>query len=218
MTRRILAAVALLCALATACLISPLFGGIFSAVLLLVCLYLWREDRVVRRLAIVLVPFVALGACAVVSAGPALAQAAVTAVQAADPTVVPIPYGGYVTTILAGLRDVVITLAVAGAAFASRNAPSWLGAIIKTVLTEQMLTKAVDFAFNTVAGAVKGKTVDVHTGNQLVATGLSFLTAHAPGWFFSWLGGVDGFRDRLIARIPVGEGSLASATTTPTAG
>lgn len=76
---------------------------------------------------------------------------------------------------------------------------------LRTDAAEQLLANAVAYGLNATAGAVKGKTVSVDVGNQVVAAAADYAVANGPGKLVGWLGGEDGIRDKILARLTVPE-------------
>ena len=94
--------------------------------------------------------------------------------------------------------------------------PASIGAVLKGLITQQLVEKAISFGVNTVAGAAKGKTLTFDVGNQVLANALNYVVEHTPGWLLAWTGGVNAIRDHIIALLPVEDGA-SLATSTPTA-
>ncbi|MBN9433978.1 MAG: hypothetical protein J0I45_16220 [Bosea sp.] len=76
---------------------------------------------------------------------------------------------------------------------------------LRTEQAEQLLAMAVTYGLNATAGAVKGKAVSVEVGNAVVSTALSYAIANGPSKLIGWLGGEDGIRDKILARLTVPE-------------
>ncbi len=90
--------------------------------------------------------------------------------------------------------------------------------IVKGILTQQLVERAIAFGLSTVAGAAAGKSLSVPVGNAVLANALNYAVAHAPGWFLKWVGGEQAIRDHIIALLPMDEdASLAKATPTAVA-
>ncbi|AWB21259.1 hypothetical protein DA075_10330 [Methylobacterium currus] len=153
------------------------------------------------------------------SAGPALAQAAATVAQpATDTAVVTIPYGSWLTSAAAGIQEIVVSVIMAVIAFACRRLPAAIGAVVRGLLTQQLVERAIAFGMSTVAGAAAGKTLSVPVGNAVLANALNYAVEHAPGWFLKWAGGEQAIRDHIIALLPMDQdASLAPATSTAVA-
>lgn len=110
--------------------------------------------------------------------------------HAADGTVT-VPVGDWIVQATSSLAS----LAVTGLMWvASRWLPTW----IRMQLTEQLLTRAVDYALAVVAGAAKGKVLEVHVANEVIAQASRYAVEHAPETA-KWLG--DTIGHKLIARL-----------------
>lgn len=95
-----------------------------------------------------------------------------------------------------------LALALSGAiAWALRQLPGAVLAFLRTMQVEQMLDRAISYGINQVKGATKGKVLTVEVGNAVTAMALNYVVKHGPKWVLNWLGGEDGIRDRIIARL-----------------
>ena len=218
----------LLAALALACVCSPtmaaanpafdasrmfahaLFAIVLGAAMLGAIFGFARLMRCVGIAAVLAVLLLGTGA------HPALANVAQTVAQpATDTAVVTIPYGSWLTSAAAGIQEIVLSVIMAVIAFACRRLPAAVGAVIKGLLTQQLVERAIAFGVSTVAGATAGKTLSVPVGNAVLANALNYVVSHAPGWFLTWAGGEQAIRDHIIALLPMEEAaSLAPATST----
>ncbi len=86
----------------------------------------------------------------------------------------------------------------------SRIPSPWIQKL-RTEAAEQLLANAVSYGLNATAGAVKGRTVSVEVGNDVVAAALGYAVANGPSKLIAWLGGEDGIRDKILARLTVPE-------------
>lgn len=64
---------------------------------------------------------------------------------------------------------------------------------------------AVNYGLNAVAGATKGKTLSIDVGNQVVTQALGYAVDNGPGKLIGWLGGEEGIRDKILARLTLPE-------------
>lgn len=118
---------------------------------------------------------------------------------AADSTSVSIPVGDWLqqgSAILAGLAASRVLWLIA------RLPPAW-SAAAKAAALDQLLTKAIDYGINAVAGAEKGKTLSVNVGNAVLATALQYAVTHGPEWLLAWAGGKSLVAQKLVARLPL---------------
>lgn len=129
---------------------------------------------------------------------PLLAQTVVTAVPN---TTVSIPWGDW----LMAARDTVVAVVLALVTYAFRALPSNVAAMLTSARVIQVVEKGIDYGFNSVEGAIKGKRLDVNVGSEVVAQAVQYVVDQAPGWMVSWVGGEEGIRRMVIARLPVAE-------------
>jgi hypothetical protein len=84
-----------------------------------------------------------------------------------------IPWGKWLAQALANVQSLAV-------AFVAAVVARWAPAYVKSLLTEQVVTRAVDYAFGAVAGAVQGKTLDVATTNALINAAANYAIANEP--------------------------------------
>jgi hypothetical protein len=65
---------------------------------------------------------------------------------------------------------------------------------------DALIEKAIGFGINTTAGAVRGKTLTVKVGNQVMERALEYAVRHAPK-LAEKIGGIAGVREKIIARL-----------------
>jgi len=130
------------------------------------------------------------GALALVFVNPALAADAVS-----------IPYGDWIVA----LANTLIMVLTAAVAWAFRQLPANVVAILVTIRAEQVVGKAIEYGINAVAGAVKGKSLDVPIANQVIREALDYVVKQAPAWLVSWVGGEEGLRRMIVARLAIAE-------------
>jgi hypothetical protein len=144
------------------------------------------ENRLLAAFARVcfLIPVLVAAAFVVlINARPAFADAgAVTVV---------IPYGKWVAQFLTSAESFAI-LVIGGVV------AKWAPAYVKSLLTEQVITNAVDYAFGAVAGAIKGRELDLATTNALINAAVSYAVANEPK-IAAWLGGA--LRPAILAKL-----------------
>ena len=122
-------------------------------------------------------------ACLLVASLPPIAHAG-------DGTVT-VPVGDWVVQATSSIAS----LAVAGLMWvASRWLPTW----IRMQLTEQLLGRAVDYALAVVAGAAKGKVLEIPVANAVIREAAGYAIQHAPATA-RWIGST--LEPKLIARL-----------------
>lgn len=172
--------------------------------------------------ALMALAFISLAAVA-----PAIAQTT-TAVVAATPAAsqnvssIAIPIGQWI----GDFATFALPIIAAAVAWALRKLPANLQAILKTMQAEQLIGMAINYGLNAVAGAEKGKVLNVNTGNSVANEALSYVLAHGAGSLIDWLGGEAAVQQKIIARLSLGSDaqvvaapggyvSVASSTPTP---
>lgn len=117
----------------------------------------------------------------------------------------------------------IASLVIAGIALAARQLPAQFAAIFSNSRVQTLVDNAVNYGINAVAGAVKGKTLEVDVGNQVLAQALQYAVDNAPAYLLSWAGGADGLAKKIMAKLDLPSEADASAlpgivaTTTPSA-
>jgi hypothetical protein len=148
----------------------------------------------------------------------ALAQAASSSavVVAAPDTIVSVPWGDWLATLL-GDAAAVLSVVILGVVtrFLPATLKAWLTAQ-RTAQVEQLLERALGFAAQKIAIAVKGKVLDVDVHNQMVEDALQYAIDHGPAKLIAWMGGADAIEQKIIARIPTSP-SVQSLPLTPAA-
>ena len=133
-----------------------------------------------------------LAGAAVFIAGPALAD---------DPTRLSIPYGDWVAALGATIGAVLA--AIVGRAL------SFAPAIVKTLLTEQLLKRAVDYALAAVNGAAKGKVLEIHVANEVIRKAAQYAVDNGAPWLLKWIGDLG---PKIVARLSADGAIPASAS------
>ncbi len=111
------------------------------------------------------------------------------AAYAADNVVVPV--GDWIGQASGAIASIAV-------AVLSWIAAKWLPAWVRTYLTEQLLSRAVDYGIAAVAGAAKGKVLEIPVANAVLREAAIYAVDHAPTTA-KWLG--DTLTPKLIARL-----------------
>jgi hypothetical protein len=147
---------------------------------------------------------------AIVVTQPATGGATVVEVSGEDPvvvtddgetTVVTIPWGKWLGDLLGGLGATLGGIAVLILTYLMRNLPAGVVQIIRTFQVEQLVSRSIDAAVRWVAEAVKGRTLELDVGSTLIARAINNVLAIAPKWLVDWMGGVEGIREKIYARL-----------------
>jgi hypothetical protein len=133
----------------------------------------------------------------------AMALALSATMALAQATTVDIPVGSWLAGSAAFLQDILPVLIPAVLAWVFRFLPASIVGLLRTAQVEQLLQKAIDYGFNAIPGADKEKPLTVDIGNAVVAQIVGYAIKYGPGWVINWLGGVDGIRARVIARLGI---------------
>lgn len=78
----------------------------------------------------------------------------------------------------------------------------------------ELLEKAITYGVNTTAGAVKGRTLTVKVGLEVLERALEYAVRHAPN-LVKMLGGVQAVREKIIARLELEETAALPAPKPP---
>lgn len=111
---------------------------------------------------------------------------------------VTVPWGDWVAGVLSYLRDGVIAIVVAMIGLLAKNLSPGIRDMILAARVEQLLTRAADYGVAAVAGAVKGKTLDVRVTNEVLEKAAEYAVANAPA-LAEKLGAT--LRPKLLARL-----------------
>jgi hypothetical protein len=95
-------------------------------------------------------------------------------------TTTSVPWGDWLAAVLSHTETVIIAVLGGVATWAIAKLPGSLGPLVHMLLTEQVLTRAVDYAIGAAQGAVKGKTADLRTTNAILAQAEAFVVHNAP--------------------------------------
>ena len=134
--------------------------------------------------------------------------------QAASDTTVQIPVGTYVSAITDFISQIALPLVTVMLGWAARMLPKAVSDYLAMLRLEQLLTRAVGYGLAAVSNAAEGKVLDVHVGNKVVATALSYAIEHAPS-VVAWAGGSNKLKEKIIARLNVDKyASVATDTET----
>lgn len=114
-----------------------------------------------------------------------------------------IPWGDWLSEIIKALTIVVGAVA----AWLLRKVPANITAALDMFAgmlgqgrVNELLDKAVTYGVNATSGAVKGKTLSVGVGNEVLERAFEYALRHAPG-LVSKLGGMTILREKILARL-----------------
>ena len=148
--------------------------------------------------------FIAILVGAIASAGMALADTAAS-------TVVSVPWGGWIS---AGIEQIILpilaTVLFGLLTWTAKFLPASLRAYAdskNTAAVEQLLQKAITFGLNKVEGAAAGQALSIPIGSAVLAQSAQYAIDHGPAWLLQWMGGEDGIRQKILARLPIEPGA-----------
>jgi hypothetical protein len=141
-----------------------------------------------------------IGLACVVAAIPAVAYAADGSIT--------IPYG----QLFSDWQPVFAAVLAGLVAWGFRQLPGNVAAILGNGRVELLLNNAINYGLNAVAGAAKGKTLDVNVGNKVLAEALQYAIDNAPKWLLTWAGGPEGLAKKIWGRLDLDPAADASGT------
>lgn len=145
-----------------------------------------------------------------VIAGPAFAE-----VTTASNTVVPLPWGQWVTAITQTATEILIPVIIAAVGVAARHLPWYIQMWFTTQRIDRMVRLAADYALNAVAGATAGKAASIDVGHPLLKAGLERALGSSPQWLIDAAGGTKGITERLFRAFHFDETVTDANTLTP---
>lgn len=141
-----------------------------------------------------------LGALAFAVLAPVLAIAQTVAEKTVD-TTIEIPIGEWVSA--AGTAIGPLIVIVVG--WLIRHIPGQFAAVLSTMRVDQLLEKAISYGINATAGATKGKSLSVDVGSEVLENALQYVVDNGPKMLIKWMGGENGIREKIIARLDLDE-------------
>lgn len=99
--------------------------------------------------------------------------------------------------------DMIVYVIMSGLLWASRGLPAEWQARLRTARAEQLLTHAVRYGVNAVAGASADKVLSVHVANPVLASALTYALDKGAPALVSWMGGPTSIAEMIWARLDV---------------
>lgn len=127
-----------------------------------------------------------------------------TAVVVEDANKITIPVASWIDQVAVVVRDVGTAALPLLITFILTLVPAPIRMIAGPFLQKYangILDRALDYGINAVKGATKDKPLTIPTGNAVIAHASQYLIDHAPGWLTKTLGGEDGIRQKIFARL-----------------
>lgn len=125
---------------------------------------------------------------------------------AADSTSVVVPWGDWVGSLLASIG----TLTAAVLVYIVKT---WAPSIVKTFLTDKVISDAVNYGLGAIEGAVAGKELDLKTTNAVLTAAANYAVSLEPN-IAAWLGG--NLRPALLSKLSALGAVPAAATASAT--
>lgn len=122
-------------------------------------------------------------------------------VAMAQATSVSIPYGDWIVASLPVLSFIVLVLVIFGLGYALKFLPPWAQALITPALEKEAIvwaSRALNWGVQAIAGAAKGKELDIPVGNAVIAKAAQDFIDSAPKAVVDRLGGIEGVKKYLL--------------------
>lgn len=159
--------------------------------------------------AMALASLVLLSACA---GSPAFAAEAVLTAPA---TAVILPYGDWIVGAGQTVTAVLLPILIGGIMWALRTYVPVLGLFVSQSLVERLVRNVTDYALNAIAGAMKGKELDVPTGSAVITKATQHAVDQAPGWLLKMAGGPTGVAEKVFRALHLDDKATAANTLAP---
>lgn len=143
-----------------------------------------------------------------------LVPASALAAGVADTTVL-VPYGDWIVALGDTLGGVLVPMLAAALLWTLRTYAPVLGLFASQALVERLVRNAADYGLNAVAGAVKGRVLDVPTGSAVIAKAAQRAVDQAPAWLLKAAGGPAGIAEKVFRSLPLAENATAAAVLAP---
>lgn len=127
---------------------------------------------------------------------PALAQAIDVQPVPVD-TIVQVPIGSIADTVLDYIQVAMAGLVI----WALRLLPPQLYALAMTMRVDQLLTRAIAYAMNTVAGAAEGKVLSIDVRNQVLKEAVTYALVHGGALVKKFAGTPEELAEKIWSRM-----------------
>lgn len=150
-------------------------------------------------------------ACAALLVTPAFA----TDITAAGDKAVVLPWGDWIVAVGNEASAILVPVLVAAILWALRTYVPVLGAFVSQSLVERLVQNVAAYAQNAVAGAVKGRALDVPTGSAVIAQAAQRAVDQAPGWLLKEAGGPAGIAEKVFRTLHLADEATAANVLAP---
>lgn len=143
---------------------------------------------------------------ATVAPAPTTPVTADTAVVVEDANKITIPVASWVDQIAVVVRDVGVAVLPMIIAFVLTMLPAPIRMIAGPFLqkySDGILNRALEYGVNAVKGATKDGELTVDVGNKVLAHTAQYALDHGPTWWAKAMGGEDGIRQKIFARLNI---------------
>ena len=147
--------------------------------------------------------------CAV--ARPALAAE----VRAVGDAAVVVPWGDWIVAGGGLASSILVPVLALAATWAIHAYVPLVGSFVSQALVERLVQNAAGYAQNAVAGAAKGRTLDVPTGSAVIAKAAQRAVDQAPAWLLREAGGPAGVAEKVFRALHLDETATAANTLAP---
>ncbi|TXN43576.1 hypothetical protein [Methylobacterium sp. WL7] len=130
----------------------------------------------------------------------ALAAETVTA-----PTSAGLPWGDWLVAILQPVSAIVVPLAAGVVMAGVAKVSPWAALFLSRERVQSAIQAGADYGVNAVAGAVKGKTLTVPLGSEVVAKGTQWVVDTTPAKVVEKAGGAAGIAGMIFRSLPLDE-------------
>ena len=126
-----------------------------------------------------------------------------------------LPWGDGAIALAQLITAVLVPLAITAATAALARIAGPLQVLITTSLVERLVRNVGDYAVNSVAGAVRGRTLSVPVGSAVIARAVQRALDQAPAWLATAAGGAEGLAEKVFRSLPLDEEATAGNTLSP---
>jgi hypothetical protein len=146
------------------------------------------------------------------------AQLTAASPSAIDGEVV-VPWGDWLAELIAAAYAIILAVVL----WLVRKAPKSVIDMVDSISRamgqggmNELLEKAITYGINVTAGAVRGKTMTIKTGNEVLERATEYALRHAPGLVKKY-GGLETLREKIIARLDLDADAEVPAPRPPVA-
>lgn len=126
-----------------------------------------------------------------------------------------LPWGDWVVAFLNMLVPALISLLVGAILWVLKTYVPFLGFFISQSLVQRTVQNAVDYATNSIDGAVKGQQLAIPVGSAVIAKATQRVVDQAPGWLLKTAGGPTGVAEKVFRVLHLEAGATAANTLAP---